>query len=87
MPGLNSLKIQGPIDTVGAEFIGLSSIFLVTSVDLLSQYCLNFALGRMPPAPAPPRPAIAGQKTLSNVMVMVFASYLMPEIESVLPVS
>src|SRR5438552_9410350 len=84
-PGVKLLKMNGPIETVGALFMGLSSMFLDVSVDLLSQYCLNFALGRSPPAPAPPSPAIAGQKILLRVTVIVLASYLMPEIESVLP--
>src|SRR6266851_10141510 len=70
-PGVKSLKMNGPIETVGLSFIGLSSMFFVTSVVLLSQTVLNFALGRMPPAPAPPRPAIAGQNTFSSVIVMV----------------
>ena len=37
-PGVNDLKIHGPIEVAGAMFIALSSMFLATSVDLLSQY-------------------------------------------------
>ena len=84
-PGVKLLKMNGPMDAGGLLFRALSSMFLLVSVVLLSHTALNFALGRMPPAPAPPSAAMAGQKVLLSVMVMVLPSTLMPEIESVLP--
>ncbi len=86
-PGLNSLKTKGPIETGGFMFRSTSSMFFVASVLLLSHFGLKNLLGRMPPAPAPPIAAVAGQNTLVNWMVMVLPPLLtwMPLISSALP--
>src|SRR5260221_13240332 len=86
-PGVNDLKIHGPIDVGGAMFSGLSSMFFVASVDLLSQYCRKLCLGMMPPAAAPARLRVAGQKTFPNLIVMVLPAFdtVSPLIVSVLP--
>ncbi len=86
-PGVKDLKIQGPIEVTGAMFIGLSSMFLVASVDLLSQYWRKLCFGRMPPAAAPARLRTAGQNTFANLIVMVLPASVTvsPAIVSVLP--
>src|SRR2546428_13863003 len=86
-PGLNSLKPHGPIEAGGFMLSGLSSIFVLVSVVLLFQTVLNCLLGRMPPAPAPPIAAVAGQNTFANLISMTLPLSLIvtPARESVFP--
>src|SRR5256885_4227878 len=50
--------------------------FFVVSMVLLSHCALNALLGRIPPAPAPPSAAVAGQKTFVNLIVTVLPALL-----------
>ena len=86
-PGWNDLKMNGPIDAGGFMLNGTSSMFFVVSVVLLSHCALNALLGRIPPAPAPPSAAVAGQKTFVNLIVTVLPALLtwIPSMLSVLP--
>src|SRR3979409_2521020 len=52
-------------------FSGLSSMFLVVSVDLLSQYGRKLCFGMIPPAAAAARLRVAGQNTFANLIVIV----------------
>src|SRR5437899_12011666 len=79
-PGLNSLNTNGPIEAGGFMFSGLSPMFFDVSVLLLSQTVLKALLGMLPPAPPPPRPALAGHKTFPSLLVIDFAPEVMPEI-------
>ena len=86
-PGWNDLKIHGPIEAGGFMLYGTSSMFLVTSVVLLSHCVLKGLLGKIPPAPPAPSAATAGQKTLLNLISMTFPPFLivMPETVSAFP--
>src|SRR5438270_4012767 len=86
-PGWNVLKIHCTIEAGGFMLYGTSSMFLLTSVVLLSHCVLKGLLGKIPPAPPAPSAATAGQKTLLNLISMTFPPFLivMPETVSAFP--
>src|SRR5437773_1209875 len=75
-PAFHSLKTDGPIDEGGAKFIGWSSMFLDTSVLLLSHPATKLCFGRIPPAPAPERLRSAGQNAFVSEISMVLPASL-----------